>query len=383
MEEQLHKYNLKTIIFSIVIWEVIFWSAFFGLFYYLIDQVEAFRFENKAILWFLLAVPAYIFGYLLLVLWKNKVLGRLADNRLLPYLTMPVSSAKSFWKFFFFRNALAFLIIALANPQYGKGSQKAVSEGIEIMIALDISNSMRALDLDAKRDRLKIAKMAIEQLLNKLHGDKIGLVLFAGDAFVHLPLTIDYGAAKLFLSTVRPEMMTNQGTAIGLAIKTAMETFDFDNGVNKSIIILSDGEDHQGNAIAEAEAAFDKNVIVNTVGMGKPMGTPIPDFVNGKIVGLKKDAEGNTVTTKLNERMLREVAAVGGGSYSAAQGAYVDLNALLSSIRSIDKTEMESKQYTDYKDHFQWFLIFGLICLVIELFISERRSGIIHKLQKI
>ncbi len=383
MEEQVHKYNLKTIIFSIFIWEGIFWMTFFGLYFYLIDQVEAFRFEHSQFLWWLLAIPAFIGGYFLLINWKNKVLGNLADQRLLHYLTQPVSSMKSFWKFFFFRNALAFLIIALANPQYGKGTTKAVSEGIEIMLALDISNSMRAIDLDPKRDRLKVAKMAIEQLLKNLHGDKVGVVVFAGDAYVYLPLTIDYGAAKIFLNSVRPELMSNQGTAIGLAIDKCMESFDFENGINKSIIVLSDGEDHEGNAIIAAQRAKEQNVIVSTVGMGRTEGTPIPDYLNGRIVGMKKDENGNTVTTRLNEQMLQEVATAGGGKYTAAQGTYVDLAGLLESIRGIEKTEMDSKLYTDYKDHFQWFLGLGLLCLIIESFFSARRSGIIHKLQKI
>ncbi len=383
MEEHLHRYNVRTILFSIIIWEVLFWLTFFGLYYYLIEQVEAFRIEHREFLWLLLIIPIYILGYLLRIGWKNKVMKKLADQRLLPYLTLPVSSVKSFWKFFFFRNALAFLILALANPQYGKGSQKAVSEGIEIMIALDISNSMRALDLDPKRDRLRVAKMAIEQLLNELHGDKVGLVLFAGDAFVHLPLTIDYGAAKLFLATVQPEMISNQGTAVGMAIETSMKSFDFDNGVNKSIIIISDGEDHQGNALSQAKSAQEQGVVINTVGMGKPVGTPFPDYKNGRMVGLKKDSQGNTVTTKLNEKMLLDIAKAGGGVYTAAQGAYVDLRGILSSVRGIDKTEMDSKLYTDYKDHFQWFLALGLICLILEILVSEKRSGLIHKLQKI
>lgn len=383
MEEQRHKYNMKTIIFSVLIWEGVFWMAFFGLYFYLIDQVEAFRFEHPKLLWVLAFVPVLVGGYFLLMRWKNNVLKRLADQRLLQYLTQPVSSIKSFWKFFFFRNAIAFLIIALANPQYGKGTTKAVSEGIEIMIALDISNSMRALDLDPNRDRLKVAKMAIEQLFNNLHGDKVGVVLFAGDAFVYLPLTTDYGAAKIFLNSVRPEIMSNQGTAIGLAIERSMESFDFENGVNKSIIVLSDGEDHEGNAVVQATAAKEKNVIVSTVGMGTQMGTPIPDFQNGRIVGMKKDADGNTVTTRLNEGMLKEVAAAGGGGYTVAQGTYVNLSGLLESIRNIDKTEMDSKLYTDYKDNFQWFLALGLLCLIIELFFSEKRTGIIHKLQEL
>lgn len=383
MEENVHIYKLKTILFSVLIWEVIFWLFYSSLYFYLTEQVEAFRFENEAYLWLLMIVPVLIGGYLTLVLWKNKVLNRLADQRLLTYLTQPVSSMKSFWKFFFFRNAIVFLIIALANPQYGKGSTKAVSEGIEIMLALDISNSMRALDLDPKRDRLTVAKMAIEQLTNNLHGDKIGVVLFAGDAYNYMPLTIDYGAINILLASVQPEMMSNQGTSIGLAIERCMEAFDFENGINKSIIILSDGEDFEGNSIVQAQLAKEKNVVVNTVGMGETTGTPIPEYKNGNFIGLKKDAEGNTVSTRLNEAMLKEVAEVGGGQYTAAQGTYVNLAQLLDRLKDIDKSEMDSKIYVDYKDHFQWFLAFGLICLIIESFFTERRSGIIHTLQKI
>jgi Ca-activated chloride channel family protein len=290
---------------------------------------------------------------------------------------------KSFWKFFFFRNAIAFLIIALANPQYGKGNTKAVSEGIEIMLALDISNSMRALDLDQKRDRLTVAKMAIEQLTTRLHGDKVGVVLFAGDAYNYMPLTIDYGAINILLSNVQPEMMTNQGTSIGLAIEKCMASFDLENGVNKSIIILSDGEDFEGNALIQAESARAQNVVINTVGMGIPNGTPIPEYKNGNFLGLKMDSEGNTVSTRLNEEMLRQVADIGGGQYTAAQGTYVNLAQLIEHLKTIDKTEMDSKLFLDYKDHFQWFLALGFICLLLDSLFSERRSGIIHTLQKI
>lgn len=383
MEENLHKYNFRTILSSILLSELLFWLVYFGIYYYLVEQVDAFRFENPTALWFLWSTPLLILLFLVNVRWKNIKLTYLADNRLLTYLTQPVSSFKSFWKFFFLRNAFVFLIIALANPQYGKGTNKAVSEGIEIMIALDISNSMRALDLDSKRDRLQVAKMAIEQLFNNLHGDKVGIVLFAGDAFVQVPLTIDYGAAKIFLSTVRPEMMSNQGTAIGLAIHKSLESFDFENTVNKAIIVLSDGEDHEGEALNQAQIALNKNVIVSTVGMGDIKGTVIPDYQNGKIVGMKKDENGNTVTTKLNENMLMELAKAGGGSYTRAQGSYVNLNGLLESIRRIDKTEMESKLYTDYKDQFQWFLILGLLNILLTVLLSEKRSVIINKLQEL
>ncbi|MCB9225519.1 MAG: hypothetical protein H6582_15170, partial [Crocinitomicaceae bacterium] len=173
-----YKYHIKQIAIAVIAWEVVFWAVGVSLFYYMQGE-ESFQFENQYFLWGLLLIPLIILGYLVLLDWKNSKLGQLAPNNLLRYLTSPVSNFKSFYKFFFFRNAIAFFIIALANPQYGKGKNLMVSEGIEIMIALDISNSMRALDLDPERDRLSIAKMSIDRFLRTLHGDKVGIVVFA------------------------------------------------------------------------------------------------------------------------------------------------------------------------------------------------------------
>lgn len=377
-----HKYDIKSLLIATLAWEIFFWLVYFSLFIYMRDKVEAFQFENPQYLHFLYGVPLILAGYFAVLLWKNKTLNRFAATRLLPYLTFPISTVKSFFKFFLFRNGIVFLILALANPQYGRGKNKAVAEGIEVMIALDISNSMRALDLDPKKDRLYIAKMAIEQLLNTLHGDKVGIVVFAGDAFVQVPLTNDYKAVKMFMSGIRPEMMTNQGTSIGLAIEKAMTSFDMNNGVNKAIIVMSDGEDHEGNAEASAKLAFEQGILVSTVGMGTANETPIPDYENGVLVGLKKDDQGNTVYTKLNENMMRDVAAAGGGAYTSASGTYVNLDDLLGAIHEIEKTELESQIYVDYEDQFHWFLMIGLLLLIGEFFLSEKRSGIIHKLQE-
>lgn len=381
MQAKNYTYSFKAIALAIIGWEVVFWAVFFSLFFYMTDQVEAFRIENREYLWLFLIIPIIIAGFLWTLYWKNKAINRLADERLTPFLIHPISTLKTFLKYFFFRNAIAFLLIALINPQYGKGKQKAISEGIEIMIALDISNSMRALDLDPEKDRLKVAKMSIERLLNNLHGDKVGIIIFAGDAFVQVPMTTDYRTAKMFLNAVSPDMMTNQGTSIGIAIRRAMESFDLENGVNKAIIVMSDGEDFEGDAMLAAQEAQENGVIVNTVGMGTSKGTVIPDFKNGKRIGLKKDEDGNTVITHLNEGMLMQIAQAGGGSYTQAKGTYVNLDGLLESIKHIDKTEIDSQLYTDYEDQFQWFIGIGLLFLVAHFFFTSKRSGLIHKLQ--
>lgn len=375
------KYSLKTISISLLISVVILWSILISLYYYLIKNVDEFRLENKEYVWLLLIIPILTSTVVINLIWKNQALKKLSDNRLTPFLIQPISSIKTFFKSFFLISAISFMLIALMNPQYGKGKQKAVSEGIEIMIALDISNSMRALDLDPKRDRLKVAKMAIELLINNLHGDKIGIVIFAGEAHVQLPLTTDYNVAKMFLSSISPDMISNQGTSISKAINTSMQSFDIGNGVNKAIIVMSDGEDFEGEALLAAQYALDSNVIVNTVGMGTTKGTVIPDYKNGVRVGLKTDGSGNTVMTKLNEDMLKEIAQTGGGSYTLAQGTHVNLDGLLDNIKTIEKTELDTKFYATYHDQFQWFLAIGLFFLIGSFFFTSKRSGIIHKLQ--
>ncbi|OIQ37036.1 MAG: hypothetical protein BM555_01625 [Crocinitomix sp. MedPE-SWsnd] len=333
-------------------------------------------------LWGLCLIPLVVLGYFVVWKWKNKSLRILANEKLLKYITDPVSTVKSFFKFFFYRNALAFMIFAMANPQYGKGNSSMVAEGIEIMIALDISNSMRALDLDPTRDRLMVAKMSIDRLLGSLHGDKVGIVVFAGDAHLHIPISGDYRALRMFMSSIRPEMMTNQGTDIATAIDKCIQSFDMENGINKAIIVISDGESHEGGAEEMAKAAYDNKIIVSTVGMGTDKETTIPEVKDGKIVGLKKDKNGNTVYTKINEEMLFQIAQAGGGRYTKAEGNYVNLEGLLQSIKDIEKTEMETNLYTDYDDQYHWFLGLGLMMILAEFLFTEKRSTVLDKLQE-
>jgi Ca-activated chloride channel family protein len=208
----------------------------------------------------------------------------------------------------------------------------------------------------------------------------VGVIVFAGDAHLQIPLTNDYRALRMFLPNIRPDMMTNQGTDIALAIDKAIQSFDMDNGVNKAIIVMSDGESHEGNAEEMAKAAYENQIIVNTVGMGTANPTTIPEFENGRITGLKKDDQGNTVYTQINEEMLLSIAQAGGGSYTRAEGNFVNLEGLLEEIRKIEKTEMESALYTDYEDQYQWFLAIGFVLLLIEFLITERKNNFIQKL---
>jgi Ca-activated chloride channel family protein len=306
-------YHLQMQLLLLLSFEIVFWSAGVSLYFYLTNSVSEFRLQFPQFLYLLFILPLFSFIFFLNIRWKNlawlNFTGQLTSR-----VAEPLSNIKTFLKFIFLRLALSSLLIALANPQYGKNLKQATASGVDIMIALDVSNSMMAEDMAGETDRLRIAKLAIEKLLNQLHGDRIGLVVFAGSAYTQLPITTDYAAAKLFLSSVSTNMLTSQGTAIGTAIDTCLHAFNFEEPTKKTIIVISDGENHEDDAIYSATGAAEKGVIVNTVGLGSPEGAVIPEYENGKKVGVKKDREGNNVVTYLNEKMMMDIASAGKGS---------------------------------------------------------------------
>ncbi|MFK8044292.1 MAG: VWA domain-containing protein [Crocinitomicaceae bacterium] len=368
-----YQYKIKSILIATIVFELIFWATLTGIYFTLDGNEQFFRVENKNWWYLLLFIPILLVGFFLALRWKNTTINKLSDTKLLQYLIPPISSTRVFLKFILFKTAITFFIIALLNPQFGTGTTKGKSEGVEIAIALDISNSMRALDLDNKRSRLKIAKMSIERLMKSLHGDRVALIIFAGEAFVQVPLTDDYGSLKSFLNSIDPDMLSNQGTNISDAIETSLSAFDLENNFSKTIIIISDGEDHEGAAIDRSMEAFEKQVIINTVGMGTTSGTVIPNIINGKRAGLKKDSKGKTVTTKVNSKMLTSIARKGGGEYVQAQGSFVDLQPLINNINSLEKTEFESKSFTDYQDQFQWFIAIGLLFILLYFVLPNKQ----------
>ncbi len=372
-------YRFRLLTLAVLLTEIVFWSVAVSIWFYLHHNVPEFRFENTTLLYGMFFVPLTGLIYLLAIRWKNKALRRFGDEKLLPALSGGVSSLKSFARFFLFRQALALLVIAAANPQYGKTKKEAIASGIDLMIAIDVSNSMQARDMSGDQDRLRLARLAIEKLIGKLHGDRIGLVVFAGEAYTQLPITSDYSAARLFLSGISTGMVTSQGTAIGRAIETCMEAFGTQEGNHKAIIIISDGENHEDDAVGAAKAAAEKGVIVNTVGMGSPAGAPIPLFENGRRVGVKRDREGNTVITRLNETMLKDIARAGNGSYIKASGTNLGLEQLLKELSKIEKNQYDTDTYTDYEDQFRIFLGVAILLLLLESLILERRSRWIEK----
>lgn len=276
-------------------------------------------------------------------------------------------------KFVLYTLSIVSLLIGLANLQFGTKLEEVKREGIDLMICLDVSNSMLAEDLSP--NRLERSKRAIYQLIEKLHNDRLGIIVFAGQAYVQLPITTDYSSAKLFLETIGTDIVPTQGTSIGAAIDLALESFDFENGTSKSIVVITDGENHEDNAKESAISAMDKDITVHTIGMGSEKGGPIPVYKNGAQIDFRKDNAGNTVVTKLNESMLKEIAAAGNGSYVRASNANAGLGIIMNEIDKMEKKEFGSKSFKDYEDRFQLFLIIALVLLLIESFISNRKSN--------
>ena len=309
-------------------------------------------------------------------IWKKKAISNFAEINTLSKIFNGFSNNRSFIKFFTFRIAIGLLIIAAANPQYGENERTVVSKGIDIMIALDISKSMMAEDLVPDYNRLDIAKLAIGKLMNELRGDHVGIVVFAGEAYKQLPLTPDYQVAKLFLKSVGSDMISSQGTDIGNAIELCMSSFSEERKTNKAIIIISDGEDHEEMAIAAAEDASENGVVICTVGMGSEKGVPIPIIRNGRKVGIKKDQDELTVLTKLNEENLIQIAEAGNGTYTKTKGLNLDLRKILDRINKIEKTSLKKDRYSTYDDQFQWFLIPGILLLLLDFVIFEKRGKI-------
>lgn len=331
-----------------------------------------YRLDNIEFLYGLGIIPLLILLYILNRLWRRKALKKLGDMEIISQMMPMVSEQKPLLRFILFLVAVTFLIFGLVNPQIGSKLEEIKREGSDIVICLDVSNSMNAEDF--KPNRLAKAKQAIEKLIDKLNNDRIGIIVFAGEAYVQLPITTDYAAAKLFLDNINSDLVPIQGTVISSAIELAEKSFGTEEGKNKAIIIISDGESHDDDAIAAAKKAAEKGTIIHTIGIGSPEGVPIPVYKNNVQMGFKKDREGNTVITKLNESALEEIASAGNGVYVRASQGEIGLLALQDRINKMQKKTFDAKIYTDYEDRFQIFIALALFFLLIESILTERKS---------
>jgi len=334
-----------------------------------------FRFAHIELLWLLLLVPVLIVCHILYTKYKQRQLMSFGDPELLKVLMPNASKIRPHVKFALQMTALTLLIFAIARPQYGTKETSVKRQGIEVMVALDISNSMLAEDVAP--NRLDRAKQMLSKMVDKMVDDKMGLVVFAGDAFTQLPITCDYVSAKMFLQSISPDLIPAQGTAIGTAINTAMRSFGSEETeASRAIILITDGENHEDDAAGAAKAAAEKGINVFVVGIGKPEGSPIPDGHGG----FKKDRSGTVVVSRLNEEMCKEIAAAGKGMYVRADNTNTASRALQQELDKLGKTEIETKVYTDYNEQYQSFVLLALLLLVIDYFVFSRKNKAITRL---
>lgn len=337
-----------------------------------------FQLENKWFLYAFALLPVLVIVQILLARSRKKKLEQFGEHALVMQLAPTVSGTKRKLKFALFIIGFLFLVAGIINPQVGTKLEEVKRKGADLMICLDVSNSMKAEDLVP--NRLEKAKQALAKLIEKLEGDRIGIIVFGGDAYVQLPITTDYAAAKMFLESISTDMVPTQGTAIGKAIDLAVESFGKDEGKNKAIVIITDGENHEDNAVDAAEAAAEKGISIHTIGMGSVEGGPIPIYKGTVLEGYKKDKDGNTVVTKLDENMLQEIAAAGKGIFVRASNSDAGLNNVLDELDKLEKKEFESKMFSDYEDRFQWFIFVAFVFLLIDGFVSERKSVLLEKI---
>ena len=296
----------------------------------------------------------------------------MGDTPLLEALMPDTSKYRPGVKFGLILLALALLFIGWANPQWGSKKEEVKRKSVDVMIALDISTSMYAEDIPP--NRLERAKRFAESLVDALKGERIGLILFAGSAYLQMPVTTDYAAAKLFVRSANPDLAGSQGTVIGEAIGLARRSLADDEGSHKAMIIITDGEDHDGEAINQAAAARDDGIFLFTVGVGTPEGSFIPISIRGR-EDYKRDQSGQPVRSQLNEEMLDEIARKGDGAYFHIADGDAVAKALKGRIEQMEKRELEVRSFTDYNSYFQYFIGAGLLLLIIEFLISYRRVG--------
>ena len=333
-----------------------------------------FRFGNPIFLYLFFLLPVITLIFMMLRIRRAKKLKLIGDSDLVSQLLLQNSNYKPYIKFAFALLIISSLILALANPQIGSKLEKVKRSGIEIMFALDVSNSMLAQDLQPSR--MERATQLLNKFVDELVSDKVGLVVFAGDAFLQMPLSTDYSAAKLMISTSGTDLIGTQGTAVGKALDIARASFSEDKKVKKVIVVVSDGENHEDDAIASANECEKHNIRVYTIGMGTPEGAPIPINKSNKYL---KDASGNVVITKMSPEVLASIAEAGDGKYVYGGSRYSEIDTVIKEISKIEKKDFEDMIYTDYDDKFEIFLWIALVLILLDFLILEKKSPILSK----
>ena len=326
------------------------------------------NFAQSQYLLLLLLIPFFFILHALVIRLRKRRLRRFGDETLVKQLMPSYTVSKAWVRLVLFSLAFFFFVIGLSRPQIGAKLKEHETKGAEIMIVLDVSNSMLAEDYSP--NRLDRAKLAISRLVDKLRDDRIGLIVFAGNSFVQLPITTDYVSAKMFLSSISTESVPVQGTAIGDAINTAMRSFSAQSEKSRAVIVITDGENHEDDPVTAAKQAAEMGARVFAIGVGSPEGKPIP--MNGELL---KDKDGEIVVTRLDEKVLQDVAAAGNGVYVRAGNNEFGLNPIIEDIRKMDDERYNSIVFEEYDEQFMYFLAIALFFFVIEMLVGDRRSA--------
>ena len=337
-----------------------------------------YQLEEQIWFWLLLIIPIILVFFIVLQIWKRKAQNKFADKHLLNKLSPNSSLFKSLLKIAMLSLAFFCFTIALVNPKIGTKLETVKREGVDIVFAVDVSKSMLAEDIAP--NRLEKSKQLVTQIINNLASDRIGIIAYAGKAFPQLPITTDYASAKMFLQNMNTDMLSSQGTAINEAINLAKTYFDDEEQTNRVLIIISDGEDHSEASVQVAEEANEEGIKIFTIGVGNEKGGPIPIKRNGVVLNYKKDKQGETVITRLNEATLKDIANEANGVYIKGDNTNEVVEKIREILNKMDKTEFEAKQIAEFKDQFQWFLAFGLFFLFIDIFFLERKTAWLKKL---
>ena len=358
-------YRVFSHITGLVLFELVFWMLAAGLYFLVRSAAPQFELHLPGYWPALLAPPLSLLLFAGHYRWKQRRMARAVDLDLAQTLWPDARPRRSVWKFLVWRTGLAIMAMGMLAPKLGTRLNEVEAKGVDIMIALDVSRSMMAEDLGMSR--LDLAKRTIERIVAKLDGDRVGLVVFAGDAYVQAPLTLDLTAVKLFLDAVGPDAVPKQGTAIGSAVARCMESFDPESQASKVVLVLTDGENHEDDALARASEAANKGIQVHAAGMASEGGGPIPEFDRyGRSKGYKSDASGQPVVSTLDERMLVSMVEAGQGTYVRARPGFVDLDPFFDGISTLETGETSTVAYTDFVHHFPWFFLCGWLLILLE-----------------
>lgn len=333
-----------------------------------------FRFANPEYLYLLLLIPILIALFIYSRKKRKEKLNKIGDRDLVFQLVPDYSNRRKNIKFWIIMVVIGLLVVMLARPQFGTKIENVRRQGVEIIFALDVSNSMMAEDVEP--NRLEKAKRMITQLIDKMSDDKVGLIVFAGEAYTQIPITSDYVSAKMFMPSITPALVPSQGTAIGSSIDLAMRSFGIYNdeeekNVGRAIVVITDGENHEDDAVGAAKEATNNGIIVNVIGIGNPEGSPIPQK---GVMSFKKDENGETIITKLNEKMCMDIAKTGNGIYVRADNTNKAEKIIEKAIDTMAKSDIETKVYSAYDEKFQVFGMLALMILLLDLMISERHN---------